>query len=162
MLELAPERLRGTLHTIGSISMGFFGMLNVAFFYFVTNASLYLIVMGTLCFLHLIPVLRAPESPRFLFTQQKWDELHEALETIAYSNGVKLEKELRFRSEIMVLEDDAEEVISMKEALKDRVYLKNLLIMTFNWSVVSLSFYVISYYSNDLPGSMFMNCLFMN
>lgn len=87
--------------------------------------------------LHLIPVLRAPESPNFLYTQKRYDELREALSTIAYSNGAVF-KEIKFLQELYEEEGPTPEVISMLDALKDPVYLKNLIIMTLNWSVCSV------------------------
>mmetsp|Transcript_22066 Transcript_22066/g.19632 ORF Transcript_22066/g.19632 Transcript_22066/m.19632 type:complete len:159 (-) Transcript_22066:612-1088(-) len=127
MLELAPQRLRGTLHTLSSISAGVFGIIAIGFFYLVPDSKLFLSVMGVFCFLHLIPVIRCPESPRFLFTQKRWNELHEALEIIAYSNNTKLETEIKFRGEIVdVNEDEPNEIISMMTALSDKIYFKNL------------------------------------
>lgn len=160
MLELVPSHLRGNLHTISQVVTSSICIISILFFYFVPNAKLFLPLMGTLCFLHLIPVIRVPESPRFLYIQERWEELHEAFDTIAYSNGVATPK-LKFRKELYEDETEPLKVISMMEALKDYTYFKNLFIMTLNWSVCSLSFYVISYYANDFPGSMFINVLFM-
>ncbi|CAI2365215.1 unnamed protein product [Moneuplotes crassus] len=160
MLELVPSRLNSVLHTFGGLVASLFTFSATAFFYFVPNARLFLIILGIMCLIHLIPVIKAPESPKFLYTQKRWNELREAINSIAYTNGVKM-KEIKFTSELCYDEQEETEVISMREAIKDKVYFKNLLIMTLNWSVCSVCFYVISYYSNDFPGSMFVNVLCM-
>lgn len=40
MLELAPTRMSGTLHTLGGMCTSLFTFVGVAFFYFVPNARL--------------------------------------------------------------------------------------------------------------------------
>jgi hypothetical protein len=118
-----------------------------------------MLIFGVACIAHLAVIYKVPESPKFLYVNKRWDELHNALLQISKSNN-SLHWNLKFKEEIDHVEvNEDHQSLSLLVALKDRIYMKNLCIMVMNWTVCSLSFYVMGYYINDFPGNLFINAL---
>lgn len=98
------------------------------------------------------------ETPSYLYSVKKWDELHEYFDTIAAINqGNKLE--MKFDKEA---EEKGKNVENVKVSLKgllcdDRTRLRNLLLMVLNWCVCSFCFYVLGFFVKYFKGSMYTN-----
>ena len=99
-----------------------------------------------------------PESPHFLYAQKRWDSLRKVFNQISKVNNANQEN-LRFKAEIEDNNGIVEQTIPILEALRNRIYLKNLLIMVINWSVWSVSFHLLTFSVGHLKGSIYINSL---
>ena len=89
MLELAPLQLRPALHMFAMTSeavMEIFGSLLV--WWFQNGFFIILVLMAANVGL-LMAVLFSPESPKFLHTARRWEELHSILKYISHFNGAE-------------------------------------------------------------------------
>ena len=101
-------------------------------------------------------ICKAPESPKYLYSYNKWDELHEAFEYISNRNNAWWGN-YKFDAQLNPADTTTEKENNCMDALKDRVTLKNLLIMIFLWSTWSFCDYTILFYCQYFKGSMFVN-----
>jgi hypothetical protein len=77
--------------------------------------------------------MRLPESPKFLHSKHRFEKAHESLQYIASANGIE-NYNIKFYQENRP--DEAQEPsMSLLEAMEEKIFLQNLLIMAFNWMV---------------------------
>ena len=158
MLELIPDSRWGIYHTVVWVLGSSFSCLWVILFYYLTDLRIYFLVISALCFLYFLILLRTPESPHFLYTQKRWDELRNVFNKISSVNKSN-HHNLKFRMELMNINDESDQAVSLFDALKDSVYLKNIIIMVINWSVWSVSFHLLTFWVGHFSGNIYMNSL---
>ena len=156
MLELLPENKCGNYHSICFLINSIFGIFWIILFYFLKDLRVFFLIISALLILHLIVVIKAPESPKFLYSKQRWNDLHEALLEISKFNKSP-EWKHKFKIELNRFEEPSTDTISMIEALKDSVYRKNLCIMSINWIVWSSCVHLINFYVGKFPGNIYLN-----
>ena len=161
MLELMPENLIIFYHIISSILGTLLECGFLVYFIFVDDGLKIFFVIIAASLVHMIWHYYWPESPKFLYSQRRFDELHESLSYIAEVNKAEpWNKKFTIECTTEYSESGSDLTsteISMIDAIKDSIYRSNLIIMAFNWCVCSLSFYVINFYISDFPGSTFVN-----
>ena len=129
----------------------------VALIYYFNDAQTVLFLTAIFAFIQSWFVFLSPESPKFLYSIGRKKEANESLRYIAKVNGAN------FKGIDIEKEDDKDEKDgksnnkSLFEALKDPLYRKNILVMTFVFCVSFMSYYVIGYYIGSFPGNMFIN-----
>ena len=155
-LELLPERKRIKYHTASGIIGLAVNITTIVFFYYVSNWLLCFPLLILASVMHSFFLCICPESPKYLYSKRKYKECHEAIALIGRMNGVN-SWDHKFAAEVNSDLDNEEYELSIFTALKDSMYRKNLVIMTINWIVCSLSFYIVGFYLNDFPGSIFIN-----
>lgn len=156
-LELLPERKKIKYHTVSGLIGLLIGISTMWFFYYIENGLLWFPILIAVTLLHSVWIWVWPESPRFLYSQGRFDELHRVIAYIAKINGVH-EWNYRFTAEIDENHEDFNsQEVSLLTALKDSRYRNNLMIMTVNWIVCSLSFYIVNFYTGEFPGNMYIN-----
>ena len=156
MLELAHESVRPYLHVLVMVLEPLLEIGISMFLYFTQDGFLYLLIAGIFVGSHLLIVLLAPESPKYLFVKKKWKELHKVLDLMAKVNCAE-QWQGKFYEEVYPEEHKSHEHYSFFEFLKVSSFRRNLILMAVNWSVCSFSFYVISFYLTDFPGSVYLN-----
>jgi Na+/melibiose symporter-like transporter len=158
--EFITENRRLKYHSIGS-SVGFsIGYIFISFFIFNENDLNIILVQTAISILLQVHIWRLPESPKFLFANKRYDEVHEALKYIssvnhADSSNIKFEQELDQAQE----KNDKKVTGNFMNALKNRKTCINLLVMIVNWGAVGISFQVVTYYVGFFPGNIFVNGL---
>ena len=104
-----------------------------------------------------ITILFFPESPKFLHTNKRWDELHDALNFIAKFNGAK-EWNGKFKDEI-IHKNDTKEELGFIDIMKNPKIRLNLIVMAINWTCASFSFHMIGYSMNKFKGNVIFHAL---
>ena len=156
MLELIPESKCGNFHSIWSLINSSFGIFWIVLFYFLKDLRIFFLIISALCIIHLMIIIKAPESPKFLYSKKRWSDLHDALYEISKFNN-STEWKHKFKAEINNFDEPSTNTISIVDALRDTVYRKNLFIMVINWIVWSSCFHLINFYVGKFPGSIYLN-----
>ena len=104
-----------------------------------------------------ITILFFPESPKFLHTNKRWDELHDALNFIAKFNGAK-EWNGKFKDEI-IHKNDTKEELGFIDIMKNPKIRLNLIVMAINWTCASFSFHMIGYSMNKFKWNVIFHAL---
>ena len=134
----------------------------VAFFtvgviYLYSNALVALFITTIISLIQLWFVLLWPESPKFLYSANRKKEANDSLKYIAKINSAKF-KEIEIDEDVNNSNSaNKNSSISLLEALKDRLYRKNILVMASVYWVSFMSYYVVGYYVGSFPGNLFIN-----
>jgi len=102
---------------------------------------------------------KIPESPHFLYSKSKFDELHACFDNYSDLNHAQ-KLTIKFDREITHAEPNKKEG-SMKEFIAEKTRVVNLIIMVLNWSVCSFSYYVIGFFVKNFKGNMYTNAITM-
>ena len=158
-LEFIPNSQMLKYHSLACVIQISFGFVGIVFFMLVTDGLRYMFVVTAISIIHSFWIFAWPESPRFLYSKRKFEEVHKALAFIARINRAQPwhQKFAIESDEHSDVDSDAAPTINMVDAFKDNTYRSNLIIMAINWIVWSLSFHVIGYYIGEFPGSTFVN-----
>mmetsp|Transcript_6709 Transcript_6709/g.5839 ORF Transcript_6709/g.5839 Transcript_6709/m.5839 type:complete len:128 (-) Transcript_6709:710-1093(-) len=97
-MEMVPTKRKKTMNLIGAITDSS-SVIFIAIFYFFTRFGegvYYIYIIFTIALL--VVMFKIPETPSYLYSKKKWDELHSCFDTFAKINsgerlGVKFDKE---------------------------------------------------------------------
>ena len=157
MLELIPESKRSKFNSIIMSLEGGAAFFTVGSIYIFKDALITLFITTVISFIQFAFVVLAPESPKFLHSISKLKEANKSLEFIAKVNNSKFNRIDEDEAAIKSAENKNKDSLSFFEALKDRLYRKNLLIMAFIYWVSFMCYYVLGFYVGSFPGNLFIN-----
>ena len=124
------------------------------------------LIIGIVTFLYFL--IMVPESTKWQYTWEQYDEAKKSLVMIAKYNGndqKKLDhiKNAVFDTQVANKDDDAaiSEANTQKTAIKSLIsestYIKNVIVFTILWSTISFIFYCLVFLNKYLEGSMYLN-----
>lgn len=164
MLELIPESSHLYYHCLVNISGILFSISIIPFFMYVSKGLSVFYIFMAASVLNMITIYIVPESPKYYYSQGMYEEAHEALRYIAKVNRAE-PWETKFAIEDPQRNSDTlsknDMHIGFVKALKNKTFLRNLLIMVLNWCACSLGYYIIGFFLNDFPGSSYINMFIM-
>ena len=111
---------------------------------------------------HLVFTWAMPESPEFLMAKHRYSEVHKTMEYISYLNGCPEGTwDHKFAAEVssndVINTQPQQQEVTLWGAFKDKIFRTNLLVMSLNWTVASLSFYIVGFYIGSFPGDIYTN-----
>lgn len=106
-----------------------------------------------------------PESPKWLYTWKNFDKSREVLNFVARFNGVHEEV---IKNEIenakFIDEDEGEQsqgrssvATSLSGTMSTGTYVKNMIVQATLWSVISFTYYVLSFMTKYYEGGIYLN-----
>ena len=78
---------------------GFIETMTPIIISYTQNAFQILFALGVVWFLHLLIMILAPESPKFLYEKKRWKELDQILQDMAKANKVN-KPDLKFEEQV--------------------------------------------------------------
>ena len=156
IFESSSKKRKTTFSTILSTSYGFGAILHIIVFYYFRNWIVSVAVSSVLTIVVLFFTYHLQESPEFFYMKKRYSEMIKVLEYIAISNN----QEQNFKRYLATTNIDLmkKEIENNKEYNKneykvygviDILYLPEqrtvLIIMAFNWFVMTLTFYGINF-----------------
>ncbi|KAK4872796.1 hypothetical protein RN001_014825 [Aquatica leii] len=136
------------------------GYMLVAFFAYFINEWRYLQIAltlpGVLFFSYWWFI---PESPRWLLTKGRIEEAKKIVRTAAKENNVKIPEDdlhMLLSPDVKSL-DSAEKSATVLDIFKHRSILKRSLVIFFDWMVNSMTYYGLSWNTNNLGGNDYIN-----
>ena len=133
------------------------------------DAYLYLILLGALTiFCCLVLMLTFPESPKFLFSKGRFDELTQSFESIKKWNKVKEDVNIK-----EIIEDLKEAKVlahsgykstffgDLKVLYGSRQHKRSLFAVMGLWIYAAFNYYLIGYYVKYFPGDVYVNFMTM-
>jgi MFS family permease len=156
--ESSSKKMKSTFSTILSMSYGMGAIIHILIFYYYKNWIITVTITTILTIILLIFTFHLQESPEFLFVKGRYNEMIEVLKYIATMNGkqnelkeylknstlnkVKIKSKIDLKDKHLPHNEKVYGVIDIL-FLKDQRYI--LLIMAFNWYVMTLTFYGINF-----------------
>lgn len=157
MQELIPEKKRSIFNSIIMSIEGLTAFVTVGSIYLFKDALITLLITTVISLVQFIFVLISPETPKFLHSVNKIKEANQSLRFIAKVNCSDHQEVTFDEDDTGSQSENNNTSISFFEALNDRVYWKNIMIMAFIYSVSFMCYYVIGFYVGNFPGNLFIN-----
>lgn len=119
-----------------------------------------MLVIVSLCSLYYVLVV--PESPKWFYTWNQYDEAREVLGEVSRFNAVEQSqqeviKAIKFDTELM----KRDEVVSLCSVItykmEDSTYFFNLAIVSMMWTAASFSYYMLQFMTKYYEGSIYLN-----
>ena len=103
----------------------------------------------------------APESPGFLYSHNRWEELRNTMNFIAWVNGAPEFNHSFDRESINALMLETRQTASFVDVFTHLSTIKNLAVISVNFGVTMFSMYFTLFYTKYLRGSIFENTLML-
>ena len=141
-------------------------MIEIALFYFTRHWVYFHLGVGVLCLFTTPAFIIAPESPRWLSANGKWEEAQKVLLRIGRWNRKKLSEEetLKISSILQKLDRKVDFKQERKLGILDMVKSNNLkktVIMTLSWIIVCVTTFTLAFNVTKLSGDVFVNSLLL-
>ena len=144
-------------------------ILTALYFQAISKKALYLEIAHVVLVAYLLiqSVISLPESPRFLYSKERFDESKEALAHVASYNGVKDYKQENFKFDAEVVEEDQEAgaAPSTKSAKVDPAnefgltqmqFIANVVLMTALFSCFSFCFWLSDFQAEYIGADIYI------
>ena len=141
-------------------------IMEIGLFYLTRHWVHFHLGVGGLCLLTIPAFLIAPESPRWLSVNGKWEDAEKVFIRIALWNRRKLSQEQKQKiSSILQKLDNKvdlkqERTLGIRDMMKKN-NLKKTIIMTLNWIIVCVTTFTLAFNVTKLSGDVFMNSLLL-
>lgn len=146
--ESSSKDRKSTFSTILSMSYGFGAIAHIVIFYYFKNWIVTVAITSCLTAVLLIFTFHLQESPEFLYEKGRYTELYEVLRYIAKMNKKSEQFEdylSRNKITTEIRESKIETINGIYELLGFEEHRQVLLVMAFNWFVMTLCFYGINF-----------------
>jgi MFS family permease len=154
-MELVPQKKKKFWNLIAALTDAVVMISVAGYFYIIKYGESTIVFYLIFSIISLIFVYRAPESPQFLYTKKRWEELHSSFSKISRINNKEWSGFKFDREELRMHEFNIKS--SCSSMISDRKTFKNLMIMIINWSSCSFSYYLLSYYTKYFKGTIYSN-----
>jgi MFS transporter, OCT family, solute carrier family 22 (organic cation transporter), member 4/5 len=154
-MELVPQKKKKFWNLIAALTDAVVMISVAGYFYIIKYGESTIVFYLVFSIISLIFVYRAPESPQFLYTKKRWEELHSSFSKISRINNKEWSGFKFDREELRMHEFNIKS--SCSSMISDRKTFKNLMIMIINWSSCSFSYYLLSYYTKYFKGTIYSN-----
>ena len=161
MMEVVEENKKKKLNFI-TFALDALDIIFIAIiWYFYKSAKGVLIIYFVHLIINFASVLLIPESPHFLYSKWKFEELRECFNNYSkFNNGLMINSDIKFSKEMNTKQNVVEDS-SFRALISDKSRLVNLLAMAFIWCSCSFCFYFIGYFVKYLEGDMYTNTIMM-
>ena len=167
IFEITPEKYQQDATLFVYLGDGITFVLSGFFIMYTKDSFLYLILLGAITIaivLYLSIVF--PESPKFLFSKNRYDELHKSFETIKKWNGCdsvdvdKIMEDLK-ESKSHCAEYKGSFFKDLNILIGSREHKRSLIAVVGLWIYAAFNYYMIGYQVKYFPGDVYVNFMTM-